>query len=65
MGLIEKASYNKALCSFIGERLIHVRTDLKDAKSIDKAVLDRYLKVLERIEKDIMSISESKISQDG
>ncbi|GBB85994.1 hypothetical protein RclHR1_12430003 [Rhizophagus clarus] len=60
MGLIEKASSNKALCSFIGERLDHVRLNLKDAKSIDKEVLDRYLGVLNEIEEDVKSISESK-----
>lgn len=59
--LIQKAMFNKALCAFIGERLDHAKSTLNgSANNIDKKVLERYLKVLNEIEEDIKSISESK-----
>ncbi|GBC06641.1 hypothetical protein RclHR1_00070008 [Rhizophagus clarus] len=60
--LIQKATFNKALCAFIGERLDYAKLTLKDhsVNDIDERVLERYSKVLDEIEGDIKSISESK-----
>src|ERR1043165_9041484 len=60
MFLIQKATSNKALCEFIGERLNYAKSILKDSDNIDKKVLEKYSKVLSEIEDNMKVISGSK-----
>ncbi|CAG8439380.1 3350_t:CDS:2 [Acaulospora colombiana] len=63
MELVQKATSNKALCNFIGERLYYARSMLETNPvddSIDVEVLNRYLDVLNAVEERIKIITEDK-----